>query len=541
MSVLYFQSSAASLLVFPVVIILVLLTGSGIYNLYFHPLKHVPGPFWARISGIPSWYHATIGDRHLWLWRQFQAYGYRIRPEPNTVLFYDPTAYADIYSMKSNVKRAPFFAAFRRVESENTTLTETDVNAHARKRKLLSLSFTEQSLRASSKFVIKHIDRWTQIIAQELDSSAEWCAPQDLSGMIDALIFDIIGDLSFGKSFNIKEPGANPFKTIPHSIVEYVCFCYPICRSPFLSLFLWLKPWGLDKLLELASPPAVCEYHRFIYQSVTDRIILQRQQAEKPEADRRQDLFYFLYEARDPDTGQRAYGEDELRAESSLLIIAGFDTINISLSSIFFYLTGDPRRCQKLTREIRTTFESAEDIIHGPKLQGCTYLRACIDEGMRLAPVVPSEHARKVLAGGLNIRGEHYPAGTIVGTVPWASSRSRAVYGEDAETFRPERWIVDESDGGTTAEKLAQYRSGFHPFLSGPYSCIGRHLAMMEMTLIIARTLHGLDIRRAPGSTLGGGRPGLGWGATDRKQHFVQDAYISLRHGPEVQFRKRTL
>ncbi|KAK6952320.1 hypothetical protein Daesc_006855 [Daldinia eschscholtzii] len=284
-------------------------------------------------------------------------------------------------------------------------------------------------------------------------------------------------------------------------------------------------------------PPAVREYHRFIYQSVTVRIVLQCQQAEKPEADRRQDLFYFLYEARDPDTGQRAYGEDELRAESSLLIIAGFDTINISLSSIFFYLTGDPRRCQKLTREILTTFESAEDIIHGPKLQGCSYLRACIDEGMRLTPAVPSEHARKVLAGGLNIRGEHYPAGTIVGTAPWASSRSRAVHGEDAEAFRPERWIVDESDGDTTEEKLAQYRSGFYPFLSGPYSCIGRHLAMMEMTLIIARTLYGLDIRRAPGSTRGGGRPGLGWGATDRKQ----DAYISLRHGPEVQFRKRTL
>ncbi|KAI1475847.1 hypothetical protein F4774DRAFT_395527 [Daldinia eschscholtzii] len=90
--------------------------------------------------------------------------------------------------------------------------------------------------------------------------------------MIDALIFDIIGDLSFGKSFNIKEPGANPFKTIPHGIVEYVCFCYPICRSPFLSLFLWLKPWGLDKLLEFASPSAVREYHRFIYQSF--RVVL---------------------------------------------------------------------------------------------------------------------------------------------------------------------------------------------------------------------------------------------------------------------------
>ncbi|KAI1073699.1 benzoate 4-monooxygenase cytochrome P450 [Whalleya microplaca] len=540
MSGLYYQSrSLASWLVFPTAVVLLLLIGSATYNLYFHPLARVPGPFWARASGIPSWYHAIRGDRHLWLWRQFQVYGYRIRPEPNMILFYDPTAYAEIYGMKSNVRRAPFFAAFKRVESENTALTEIDVTKHARKRKLLALSFTDQSLRAASTFVIKHIDRWTQIIAQEIDSFTDWSAPEDFTEIIDTLIFDIVGDLSFGKSFDIKEPGSNPLKKIPHSIKEYIRFYYPICRSPFLHLLLWLKPRGLDKVFELLSPPAVHEYSSFVYQSVSDRITLQHQQAETSEAERRQDMFHFLYEARDPDTGQRAYDEDELRAECTLLIMAGSDTVSISLSSIFFYLTGDPRRCQKLMHEIRTTFESAEDIVHGPKLQDCVYLRACINEGMRLTPTIASEHPREVLAGGLSILGEHYPAGTIVGIVPWASSRNRAVYGDDAEVFRPERWIVDGSTGSTTEEKLAQYKSGFHPFLSGPYSCIGRHLAMMEMTLIVARTLHRFDIRRAPGSTLGGGRPGLGWGATDKTQLLVEDAYISLRHGPEVQFRKK--
>ncbi|KAI2628559.1 benzoate 4-monooxygenase cytochrome P450 [Hypoxylon sp. NC1633] len=534
------SSSSASWLVLMIVSILVLFIGNAIYNLYFHPLAHVPGPFLSRASGIPSWYHAMRGDRHLWLWQQFRVYGYRIRPEPNMTLFYDPAAYADIYSMKSNVRRAPFFAAFKRVESENTTLTEIDVAAHARKRKLLGLSFTDQSLRAASKFVINHIDRWNQIIAQEIDGFADWSAPRDFTEIIDTLIFDIVGDLSFGRSFNIKEPGTNPLKAIPHSITEYLRFYYPICRSPFLGLLLWLKPRGLNKLFDLMSPPAVHEYNSFVYQSVTDRIILQHQQAETSEADRRQDMFYFLYKARDPETGQRAYDEDELRAECSLLIMAGSDTVSISLSSIFFYLTGDPQRCQKLTDEIRTAFESAEDISHGPKLQACVYLKACIDEGMRLTPAVASEHPREILAGGLSILGEHYPAGTIVGTVPWVSSRNRSVYGDDAEAFRPERWIVNGSTSGTTEEKLARYKSGFHPFLSGPCSCIGRHLAMMEMTLIIARTLHRLDVRRAPGSTLGGGRPGLGWGATDETQFFVEDAYISLRHGPSVQFRKRT-
>jgi hypothetical protein len=51
--------------------------GSAVYNLWFHPLATQPGPFFARISGIPSFYHACKGDRHIWSWRQFQIYGER--------------------------------------------------------------------------------------------------------------------------------------------------------------------------------------------------------------------------------------------------------------------------------------------------------------------------------------------------------------------------------------------------------------------------------------------------------------------------------
>ena len=37
-----------------------------------------------------------------------------------------------------------------------------------------------------------------------------------------------MGDLNFGRSFDIKEPGTNPLKTIPHNIVEYMKFYYPV-------------------------------------------------------------------------------------------------------------------------------------------------------------------------------------------------------------------------------------------------------------------------------------------------------------------------
>lgn len=248
-------------------------------------------------------------------------------------------------------------------------------------------------------------------------------------------------------------------------------------------------------------------------------------------------MFYFLSQARDPETGSVAYNEDDLKAESNLLVIAGSDTTSISLSGIFFYLTGDPERCGKLVDEIRTTFANAEDIIYGSKLSGCTYLKACIDEGMRLTPSGPCELPREVLPGGARVLGRYYPEGTILGTVPWVTSRSKSAF-KDAETFHPERWIVDES-AGVSKESVALLRTHFHPFASGPGSCIGKNVALAEMMIIVARTLHRLDIRRTPGSTLGGGRPELGWGASDENQFQLTDAYISLREGPEVQFKKR--
>jgi cytochrome P450 len=426
--------------------------------------------------------------------------------------------------MKSNVRRSHFYTALKRISRENTTLNTIDVAKHARKRKLLNLCFTEKSLRAASGFIIKHVDRWNELLVIGEEEIGAWTAPVDLSERLDTLVFDIMGDLCFGRSFDIKEPGENPLKAVPHFIAEYMKFYYPMCRSPFPSLLIWLKPRGLDRLFELISPPNVRHYNDFAHSSVTSRIVLQEKQASLPEHERRQDMFYFLANARDPDAGLPVYQEDNLRAESSLLIIAGSDTTAVSLSGIFFYLTGNPRQLQKLVDEIRTTFASTDEIVHEPKLLGCEYLRACIDEGMRLTPSGPCELPREVLRGGILIKGEYCPEGTIVATVPWVSSRNSNMFG-DAEVFRPERWIVDES-AGVTKETVARMRAGFHPFLTGPGSCVGKNLAMTEIMITVARTLHRLDVRRAPGSTFGGGSPKLGWGASDPGQFQLVDAYI---------------
>jgi cytochrome P450 len=133
--------------------------------------------------------------------------------------------------------------------------------------------------------------------------------------------------------------------------------------------------------------------------------------------------------------------------------------------------------------------------------------------------------------------GDYYPPGTIVGAPPWCDSRNEEVYG-DPGVFRPERWIVDEA-AGLTKEMVAETRTNFHPFLSGPGSCAGKNVAMAEMLVVVAKTLYRFELRRAPGSTAGEGSPEQGWGARDRKQYQVVDAFVSLKEGPELQFRRR--
>ncbi|KAI1472489.1 cytochrome P450 monooxygenase-like protein [Daldinia caldariorum] len=514
-----------------------LLLTKTLYNLFFHPLSHVPGPFWSRISGLPAWYHTCRGNRHIWLWQQFQIYGDRVRVDPHTVLFCDSQSYADIYSMNSNVKRGPFYEMFQNNSHESMITTVIDVAEHARRRKIVKLAFTDKSIRAASTFVISHVERWIQLMMKDNDRTTEWSSPIDFSEPAHALTFDIMSELNFGASSDIKEPGENPLKLIPYYIDQYLKFHYKMARIPFPGFLLWLKPLGFNYFLDFLAPPAVQKFYQFINNSMTDRIALQKEQAKDLEAYRRQDTFYFLYEARDPDTGGPAYNDAALRGEAGFFMIAGTDTTATALCSIMFYLTGDPRRYQKLVDEILSTFESAEDIVYGPKLLGCKYLKACIDEGMRLGPSVPSDLPRRVLPGGLTIKGEYYPEGTVVGSVPWAMMRNQEVYG-DPEVFRPERWILDESTG-VTQEGIAQAKACFHPFLSGSFSCLGQNLALAIIFVTVARLLYHLDMRRVPGSTFGGGSPEKGWGARNINQLQLEDISGAASQGPEVQFKRR--
>jgi hypothetical protein len=88
-------------------------------------------------------------------------------------------------------------------------------------------------------------------------------------------------------------------------------------------------------------------------------------------------------------------------------------------------------------------------------------------------------------------------------------------------------------------EEVRRLRRGLHTFLKGPGDCVGQKLAVLQMSIVIARTLWRTDLRLAPGTDVGAGSAKLGWGLRDPRQYVLGDAYIALHSGPVVQVRAR--
>jgi len=145
---------------------------------------------------------------------------------PNGVIINSPSGYHDIYNHKANVRKGKFYEVWTRNAQDTNTLTTVNKSVHAKKRRTLYSVFSDKAVRSAETFVIQHVDRWNEL---SLDANSEdWSQPRNLALWSDYLLFDILGDLCFGKSFNIKEPQENPLKMIPHAISSYTRFMYPV-------------------------------------------------------------------------------------------------------------------------------------------------------------------------------------------------------------------------------------------------------------------------------------------------------------------------
>lgn len=59
--------------------------------------------------------------------------------------------------------------------------------------------------------------------------------------------------------------------------------------------------------------------------------------------------------------------------------------------------------------------------------------------------------------------------------------------------------------------------------------------------VVVGRVLFLMDVKVPEGDRLGEGGEELGWGRRVRKQFQIEDAWLSQKDGPMVQFKRRSV
>ncbi|KAJ0131459.1 putative inactive purple acid phosphatase 29 [Fusarium oxysporum f. sp. albedinis] len=243
-----------------------------------------------------------------------------------------------------------------------TTWISIDNATHARKRRAMNHAFSDKALRSSEPFIHSNIDRWIQLLKEEI-RKRQWSCSLHMARWADRLVFDTLGDLCFGESFGTKERDRE------------------LRHIPATSLYVH---YSFSKL----ATPLECFTKRA---QIEDEM----QARCKSGTESRKEFFQYLVRARDLETGKGCSNE-EVFSESGSLIIAGSDTSAIGLAAAFFYLTRNPHAQEKHAKKSRAAFSSVGGIQGGAALHSSQYLRAFIQGTMRMSPPVPTDIAPEV-------------------------------------------------------------------------------------------------------------------------------------------------
>jgi cytochrome P450 len=141
--------------------------------------------------------------------------------------------------------------------------------------------------------------------------------------------------------------------------------------------------------------------------------------------------------------------QQECEVESLLQILAGADS-TATARTTFLFILASPSAYAKLRCEITAAVDLGNvsfPVIKNTEAQSLPYLQACIQEGLRMFIPLPGLAGRiSPYPDGATVNGIFIPPGTEVGIATYAVGHRRDIYGPDADTFRPERWIENDSE-----------------------------------------------------------------------------------------------
>uniref|UniRef100_A0A2N9JBU3 Cytochrome P450 n=1 Tax=Fagus sylvatica TaxID=28930 RepID=A0A2N9JBU3_FAGSY len=168
-------------------------------------------------------------------------------------------------------------------------------------------------------------------------------------------------------------------------------------------------------------------------------------------------------------------------------IIAGKDTTATTIAWFIYMVCKHPAVQLKIAKEVKeatnmkeiTNYAEFAAIISEEALEKMQYLHAAITETLRLYPAVPVD-AKICFSDDTLPDGYSVNEGDMVAYQPYAMGRMKFIWGDDAEEFRPERWLNE--DGIFQPESPFKFTA----FQAGPRICLGKEFAYRQMKIFSA-------------------------------------------------------
>ena len=298
----------------------------------------------------------------------------------------------------------------------------------------------------------------------------------DLQGFFFGLTLDIATEFLFGESTNSLTPDGSSQSI--DEFVEAFTYCSNIFEaedSVFGPFDIFLPNRRFNRSCKIVHGTYRSSSTTFRTQQLTalafvDSLVekaLVNRSSHTTEEKRSGTRYVFLDELLTQTT-------DRIRIRSECLNIlgAGRDTTASLLSNLLFEISRRPDVWSNLQKEVDAL--SGSQPSYG-QLKNMKYLRALINESLRLYPVAPENSRQAIADTFLPVGGgkdETSPVfitkGQIVGWSLYAMHRRKDFYGEDADIFRPERWL----DHGDVKGLRVEWE--YLPFNGGPRICLGR-------------------------------------------------------------------
>ncbi|KUI56974.1 Pisatin demethylase [Cytospora mali] len=459
----------------------------ALYRKYASPLRKYPGPWLASATRLWKLISAASTHTHLDHIELHKKYGPVVRIGPNEVSLSSPEAARMLLSAGKRFYKTKFYGVFPPPENPDI-FTEYREDVHAQKKKVANVPYSMAAMQQLSPF----IDDTIELLTQKMDAAAagRTGAPirdfskgpvVDLGNWLHWFAFDVLGEVAFSRSFGFLEQGRDVDGAI-HTIDESQRYNGIVGQVPFMDHFLRRNPlWKLIPMLDSRNALIT----RMAYEELGRRRPFDKQsEGMWTGGDGRRDLLASLIKGhlKDP----QRFSEGDVFAVAHGAIFAGSDSTASTMQSFFWHILADKRVYARIQEEMNSAVEDgtipASGNISWAEAQKLQYFQACLKEAMRVRPAVGLNIVRMVPPEGAELDGQFFPGGVTIAVNGWVLHRDKSTFGEDAEVYRPERWLGDVEE----AKRMERY---MFQFGGGSHLCIGRNLALLEINKVCPRLL----------------------------------------------------